>query len=177
MIHRRVLFLDIDGVLNSIDYMRRRELAGDAMIAMHATQDDPGQAIDPDAVQLLNEIVERTDARICVSSSWRKLYTIPVLQHILRQRGLRARLIGRTPDIWRLPEIQIAHGHRCRGHEIQYWLDRHKRYAIEQFAIVDDSSDMAHLKHRFVQTTIDRGLEREHVEQLVALLKGEARCG
>lgn len=125
--------------------------------------------IDPVAVGLLQEIVTRTGAKVCVSSTWRKLFSIPELQQMLRENGFRGQLIGRTPDFWRAPALQARHG-RCRGHEIQYWLDRHKRYRIDRFAILDDDSDMAHLADRLVQTTTARGLEPEHVERAVRLL-------
>lgn len=35
--------------------------------------------IDTDKVLLLNEIVRRTDAKVVISSSWRKLYSIEEL--------------------------------------------------------------------------------------------------
>jgi len=168
----RVLFLDFDGVLNSERYMEKIQLE----LEKRHTQErgfqkrDYRDMIDPDAVARVSTILERTDAKVCVSSTWRKLFTIPELQTMLREKGFRGQLIGRTPDFWRTPELQANHGRRCRGHEIQYWLDRHKRYEIDRFAILDDDNDMAHLASRLVQTDALYGLQDEHVERAVSML-------
>ena len=58
---RKIIFLDIDGVLNSMDYFEQ-------------TKDCKGYTeINPEKVKLLKEIVDRTGAEIVLSSTWRDL--------------------------------------------------------------------------------------------------------
>jgi hypothetical protein len=58
----KVIFLDVDGVLNS-----RGKWAGCDL----ANLTDSGTRIDPLAVARLKRIVDATDAKIVVSSTWR----------------------------------------------------------------------------------------------------------
>src|SRR5712692_10452999 len=66
---RRVIFLDIDGVLAPI---RRWDRYGD---------------LDPACIQRLNEIVEGGDADVVVSSTWRHGKTVAELQKLLDGQG------------------------------------------------------------------------------------------
>ena len=58
---RKIIFLDIDGVLNSIDYFE------------HTKHCKGYSEINPKKVKLLKEIVDRTGAEIVLSSTWRDL--------------------------------------------------------------------------------------------------------
>lgn len=148
-----VLFLDIDGVLNSADCWSR--LRGSR------------HKIDREKVALLNEVVAVTGCRIVVSSTWR----IGIGQgkggcrDILRSYGLKARF----KRDWRTPEMRDDDmAVPVRGNEIADWLQRNGSPA---YAIVDDDSDMLpSQKDRFVQTTFQSGLQREHADRLIALL-------
>lgn len=55
----RVIFLDFDGVLNSAVYDRTRDLTKNT-------------SIDETRLPLLKQIVDRTNAKIVLSTSWRK---------------------------------------------------------------------------------------------------------
>jgi hypothetical protein len=82
-----VLFLDIDGVLNSTAYWWREG------------QDVPmGQAgaIDPAAVARLNRIIEATGAVVVLSSSWRR-QGVRRVEAMLRTRGFAWSLLAATP--------------------------------------------------------------------------------
>ena len=154
----RVIFLDFDGVLNSAEWMNSRDDRG-------------GCDLDRAAVARVQAICDRAGAVIVISSSWRCLYEMPVLRDILRAHGLTAEVIGRTPQIKGrtsplrcLPEAERVQ----RGEEIAAWLREH---TVASFVILDDDSDMAHLRDRLVQTGFERGLQAEHVEHAVALLQ------
>lgn len=164
----KTLFLDFDGVLNSQPFL----------IEAHRIRKDwehPSELdrwvsmIDPEAVELLNEIVERTNCVIVVSSSWRIVNNRHDLQHFLELRGFSHSILGRTPS--------LGGRNRKRGHEIQAWLDdweaSHPDDLIESFAIVDDDSDMAHLMDKLVHTDFRIGMQRMHVEKIVSMLGGE----
>jgi len=149
----RVLFLDIDGVLNSKPYFIER---GPGWMIDREQADD----IDPAAVRLLNTLIARTGAAIVISSTWR-YFGQQAVTEMLKARGLEGAVIGVTP--------RSEHG--VRGREIQQWL-ANADAPIESFVILDDDSDMEHLMPRLVRTSFERGLLPADVERAVALFEG-----
>ncbi len=148
----KIIFLDFDGVLNSMDWLR----------TFPRGEGPQYEQVDDRAVALLNKIVEQTGAMVVVSSTWRIGRKLPrtELQEILNKHGFKGIVMDVTP--------RSAHG--VRGREIQEWLSAQSRYQIESFVIIDDSSDMAHLMPKLVRTTNDTGLTQEHVDLAVAML-------
>lgn len=141
----KIVFLDFDGVLNSLSFCRafpQRGLIG----------------LDEVAVQRVRKICFRTGAKIVVSSSWRIIHALEDLQYRLGALGLPMDwVIGVTPKHL-----------KSRGHEIQTWLDEHPE--VTNFVILDDDSDMAHLMDRLIQTTFEDGLLEKHVKLAVEML-------
>ncbi len=88
---KKILFLDIDGVLNTERWHKK-------MVASHAPQDSFGYDFDPEAVANLRHIVEATGAEIVISSSW-KGYGMDGLQELWETRGLPGKVIDFTPDV------------------------------------------------------------------------------
>ena len=154
----KIIFLDIDGVLNSAAYLKRwrdetfrhekGEKKGDRWIEM----------IDELAVPLLNKIIEVTGAKVVISSTWRILNSAEMIQTYLNKKGFVGEIIGCTP---RLPFDD-------RGTEIERWLKTHD--PVESFVILDDGSDMGPVLDRLVHTTWATGLQQEHVERAIELL-------
>jgi hypothetical protein len=160
----KLLFLDIDGVLN-----------------VH--ESDPevlcGQ-IHKDKVALLNRVLRETDARIVLSSAWRYLVhrgemDLTGLEWLLRSHGVLAgRLVGITrPDTMRAtmdydgrpgtwPQVNE------RGQQITDYL----RVAWPTgYAVVDDLDlGIREARHPFVQTDGGVGLTLGDAERLIELL-------
>ena len=148
----RLIFLDIDGVLNSGDYQRSgRRQRGLKFL-------DYGNKIDARGVYLLNGLVSRTEAQIVLSSTWRYAVGLETTIAALRSKGFfhEERFLDITPRLWRTPEGEA----RVRGHEIDLWLDTWESThdPVDSFVILDDDSDMAHLLPRLVQTNNEHGL-------------------
>ncbi len=161
----RIIFLDFDGVLNSTPFLSANlgkgwKSAGEA------------EALDPANVERLERLVRETAAAVVISSSWRHGRNLPSLCAILASRGFTGRVIGKTPDF--VPNNDELSKRHCgeRGDEIQAWLDRAPDFGheITSFIILDDASDMAHLRDRLVQTDSDTGLTDEHVAIATKLL-------
>lgn len=138
----KVLFLDIDGVLNR-----------------DGTKERCNGYIGVDRF-LCNKFLKwlrTTDVKIVLSSTWR-LHS-DMWQH-LEDAGIK--WIDITPDMARrqLSGIYAAPG---RGTEIQTWLDNHPE--VTQWAILDDMNEF-HPEQlgAFVQT--QDGIEDHHIEQL-----------
>jgi len=148
---RPIIFLDFDGVLNS-------------MASVLAT--GRGGSVCPDtmSVGLMARLVREADANVVVSSAWRIGASIEDLQGTLTRWGgidIANRLIGKTP----------SHG-ECRGAEIAQWLAEHPNDHDERWVIVDDDGDMLDGQlSRFVQTLHRDGFGvREYVKcmQIIA---------
>ena len=137
---RRVIFLDIDGVLAPI---RQWDRYGD---------------LDPACIQVLNEIVARGDADVVVSSTWRYGKTIAELQAMLAAQGFTGCVLDKTPT--------GAPG-ADRGEEIAAWLAEH---AVSGYVIIDDHVDMGALRTNLVQTHPAHGLQPAHAPAAIAML-------
>lgn len=164
--HPPCLMLDVDGVLNSADYLHNRR----------KIRRPTPHAIDAVTVPRLNEILRRSGAKVVISSSWRIQHPWQRMQEILTAHGVVCDVIGQTPSLYEpLPQEEACDKYsikrRERGHEIQAWLNEHPE--VTRFAIVDDNSDMVHLAHKLVQTTWEMGLLDEHIEPLVKMLLAE----
>lgn len=163
----KVIFLDMDGVLNSIKYYNKRRMDreingpfcdryGNEKLPRHAME------IDPEAMALLKEFVEPNNITLVISSTWRKLFSVEQMKELFALRGWdNAPIIGKT---------QSYNSSYCRGHEINGWLSENPD--VEKFAIIDDDSDMTEDQKRnnFVHTRHATGLEQEHIEELKTIL-------
>lgn len=146
-----VLFLDIDGVVLSGKELRRTR---------------NNRYLPPAQIALLNDVCERTGCHVVVSSTWR-------MDERCRELLVSAGFTGRFHDDWRTKRWHsvgsLYVGDR-RGGEIAEWLSRHPE--VELYAIVDDDSDMtAEQMPRFVQTPFEDGMQREHADRLIGLLR------
>lgn len=170
----KVIFLDIDGVLNSAR----------SFIANHPrdnkshwkTVDERNIAtIDPIAVKMINEIAFRCNAEIVVSSTHRKWFylssgnmqlgpvvDLPSLIDYMHNIGIEKDVIDATP-------VLSGEG-RCRGDEIALWLSKHPE--VNNYVIIDDDCDMTQeqVEYHFVRTDNYNGLMFENFEKAILIL-------
>jgi len=151
-IMKPILFLDIDGVLNSTESILRNKT---------------NQTFIPEAISALNEIVDATDCAVVLSSTWREPVQWAKLPSIFERNGLTGvyqRIIGRTP-------LFDPSDGATREDEIDAWLHHHEAQANTPIAILDDESFEGQLRKYLVRTETDRGLTRSQVAPAVALLQ------
>ena len=153
----KILFLDIDGVLNSAQYDAER-------------RSTPMGNVDETRLPLLRRIVDTTGAVIVLSTSWRVYWDpdparcAPEWAEIgdpLSAFGLR--VYDKTP----------SYPGNNRDCEVRDWLEAHKD-EVESFAILDDMSfGWGDLAPRLVRTHYHkgRGLEERHAEAAIELLR------
>lgn len=178
--YRSILFLDVDGVLNSGEYRGSERY--------HNAPDFPADLqwahlLDPLAIAVLDDVVRQTDAAVVLSSAWRKFAPLSVLQRMLEIRGAtKVQLIDRTPVRAELDGEYVGFsgvlGDRIcpRGYEICQWL--RKNGPVRSYAIVDDDDDMTSIHdertrefgERFVQTDFACGLTTANGDDLVRIL-------
>jgi hypothetical protein len=168
----RIVFLDMDGVLNSVDFFdgaRQESPTHDE----HEAPDPKSliwwtRMVDPLAVKRLNQILADTEAKVVISSSWRYHVTADRMQEVLEDKGFVGEVISRTPR-------QSDSGYRSetRGHEIERWLVDNKHLGVEGFVILDDMGPgaFAHMSPWLVQSSWARGLLDEHVPRAVTMLQ------
>lgn len=132
----KVLFLDVDGVLNNECYFMYLAERGYGV---------PMEALDPDCLDRLKRIVDRTDCRIVLSSTWRIWpESIAYLTEALFTFDIDIHSV--TPVYTNLP----------RRAEIRSWLVDHDD--VECYAILDDDSDADTGDGSFFQTKWKTGL-------------------
>lgn len=151
----KVIFLDCDGVLNSWGH--------DDATGYKGGKDF--ETITPAVMGHLSAIVEATGAKVVISSTWRKKYTIDEFNTQFKALGFTGEVIGRTPELW-----QTEAGVRLRrGDEILLWLRTHAE--VESFVILDDETDMSRVLGRLVKTDGTQGLTATTAAQAIAMLE------
>lgn len=161
----RVVFLDVDGVLNSVrDLMEYRKKNGiDHCILYDEVEDRP--------LGLLKTIVDSTGCKLVVSSTWRKAYDEEgnaVLKAGKLYKKLEKRLLEYGMEVFDVTPV-VRGDDVERGDEIRAWLAEH--LDVESFVILDDDSDMREFTStHLVKTTYENGLTEEHVKKAIAML-------
>jgi hypothetical protein len=141
----RVLFLDVDGVLNRTGYHPSFSVGLRSWI-------------EPELAARLGEVLRATGARIVLSSDWRLHRELRDLREELASAGIHGELIGVTPTI----------DGTARWQQIQAWM-QDNNVSAETVAIVDDTYDMGPLAARFVRTSRLNGLDAASADALIAL--------
>lgn len=143
----KVLFLDFDGVINSV---RSATAFGGYPWDV---KEESLRLFDQVAVGLIRLICKDTGTKIVLSSTWRASFPYKYLGE-----KLDLPIIDATP-------VKLSGG---RGHEIAAWLASNK---VDKYAIVDDDRDM--LKSQlpfFVNTCPYEGLTWKDALRLKELL-------
>ena len=109
----KIIFLDVDGVLNSDEYFDKSK-----------NWDIQGieRDIDVEKIKLLKKAIDATGAEVVLSSSWRYTRNAQYLKELLSKYGI---YVDSTPYI-----------QNERGLEIRKWLSEHQD--VEDFVILDD---------------------------------------
>ncbi len=134
----KVIFLDVDGVLNSFAGLVKR--GGQSIMGIYQEHEE-----------VLDWVLRHTDAKLVISSTWRLGYNLDQFQSSeLFSYGLIANsVIDITPRL----------SGSFRGLEIDQWLKKNQEtLGVDDFVILDDDSDMhPHMDH-LIQTVGDYGL-------------------
>jgi hypothetical protein len=151
----KVLFLDIDGVLNTTSTLWK-------------LRTDGSEDIGSKHLIHLSRIVHKTGCKIVLSTSWRHFEPhIDTIKRRLLTAGIPNEvIISKTPDMWDDP----------RGHEITAWLKDHPE--VTKFAVVDDDEDAGVLDDtsNFFKTSATHGLTSEIADGIISHLKEEVKA-
>ena len=160
---RKVIFLDIDGVINSEinqDYNFKKGRWSTRNIVM-----------DPEAMLCIKEIVDKTGAEIVLASTWRYADedgSFASKENFVKQLNEFGMVLAdETPQ---LSEYN-------RAEEIIAYLKAHPE--ITHFLIIDDDIDLLknnELKVNLLHTNYQVGLVKSEVENAVAILANQREC-
>ena len=149
---RKILFLDIDGVLNTDRQQWYCQMNSIAPV------DKFGYAFDSKAVENLATILEETGAEIVISSSW-KFLGLQTLQKMWKDRNMPGTILDITPD-----------GDN-KGLKIDEWLLKHEGQ-ISGYAIIDDENDMQpEQQGHFVQTNTQFCITLKDAERVITIIR------
>ena len=140
----KIVFLDIDGVMNKPD-------------SWHKSEEE--QIVD-EKCELLKQLVENTGCKIVLSSSWRN---VPRLRHIVGRKFAQynIEIYDCTPTL----------NNAQRGDEIREWLNHHPN--VTSFVIFDDEDHMCEFTEtNLVKTDFMEGLKQKHINIALSILMG-----
>jgi len=156
----KIIFLDIDGVLNSMDYLHAYYAVQESRKEDIKHFDKYGDCFDPRCCMHLESIIRQTNAKIVISSVWR-FSGLSVMQQMWRDRGIFGEVIDITPSIV----------NSVRGAEIEAWLSTHKD--VESHVILDDDTDMlGNQNNNFVKVDERYGINYNDSLKAIDILNG-----
>lgn len=159
----KILFLDLDGVMVPVFGCKGNDLA----ISKNNQWDvEPFSKL---AVKILNEIIEKTDCEIILSSDWRDHFTLPEIQDIFFANSVNKAPIGFTGNskLYTADKLEIG-----REAEIREYINTHD---IKQWCAVDDLN-LSGLGNRFIHCKSPQmGIKQCSLkEKIISILNREA---
>ena len=162
---QNIIFLDIDGVLNSKfwDSEHQREMSD-------------GKFVDEEAVRLLAELVNRADARVILHSGWRFWFDEdlkplrPEAEHLLEtMQSEDITIDGVTPDLTTEEIRRSKKFSLVKADEILLWMKENGEFA--NWVVLDDldlhNSEVE--KHQ-IKPDPNVGITKEDVDKALIIL-------
>jgi hypothetical protein len=156
----KVIFLDIDGVLNSEEFLKNNK----------------NEMIDRNNVNILKSIISKTEAVIVVSSGWRLWFDDNMmpkdgesqcLYDILCQAKIK--LFGKTPD-FSTEEIRTKKTFsHVKAKEIIAWLSEHDE--ANKYVVLDDLDlKNEEINSHLVRTNAQVGITEEDAKLVIDMI-------
>ena len=146
----KVVFLDIDGVLNNT--------------STEETFEDY-YFVEDEKVELLKQLVTRTNAKLVLSSTWREgWYARERIENPSKSFQSAIRLfeaLEKKLSEYDLELLSYTEDFGTRGEEIDLWLKNWKGEQVESFIILDDMypEDLKLHTERLTQEDVEKALD------------------
>lgn len=145
----KIIFLDIDGVLNS-----KRTYYAFKGYPIDLSNESL-KRFDWVAIGLIRKLCKLLDAQIVLSSSWRRCFKIEDIA-----LALNLPIIDKTPILFS----------GTRGKEIELWINKNKDVS---YCIIDDNNDMLdYQKEHFVRTSHENGFLLKDYYKVIKMFGG-----
>lgn len=156
----KVIFLDIDGVLNSEEFLKNNQI----------------EVIDRNNVSILKNIIHKTGAVIVMSSGWRLWFDDNMmpqdgysqcLYDILCEFDIK--IFEKTPD-FSTEEIRTRKTFsHVKAKEIIAWLSEHK--TVDKYVVIDDLNLMnEEINSHLVKTNAKVGITEEDAKRAIDMI-------
>lgn len=176
----KLIFLDIDGVLNSVTWARLYGFGDTPRIKDVRYKKDKAKyyaekaKLNPSSVNLLNDLCKQTKAKVVISSTWRLTsgifigdrleYWNEMFHYICQELSKKCHIdvIGITPFL-----------DTERSLEIDKFIKDFKDEKIEEFVIIDDTDDGISdlFYHEFIHVSDDYGFGTPDFVECLRVLK------
>lgn len=155
--NKSTIFLDIDGVMvTTHQYFGKYH------------KEYNGHPYDPKCVKVLNEIIEKTNSVIVLSSDWKLHFTLIEMNNIFKINGINDIVSDYTPSLWGVGEGMfgsLQQLEECRAAEIQKYVDEH---GITNWVAIDDLNLFPHIPLNFVWCTRENeGIKQSGVKDKI----------
>lgn len=153
----KVIFLDIDGVLNSEAFYKDGLYRNLKIPDLTSSELFWAKQLCVTQMSMLNTLVYLTGAKVVVSSTWRKMLDLKALNKLFKLRGAEFEIMAKT-----------VVNNSIRGEEIQEFINEHK---VESYIILDDDSDFLPEQLPYhVHVHYRTGLNQQDLDISIALL-------
>lgn len=159
----KVIFLDIDGVMTTSVYVKHsvnvlmRVNGFTYEEAKYHTKDKFGEIFDPIAVDSLDKIIKSTNAKLVITSSWKKGKTLDFFKEMWKERNLPGEILDMTDNTI----------YDNRRDEIDGYLYNHTS-DIESYLVIDDRN--LGYKDRQILTDTNFGLNCNDITRSIHIL-------
>jgi len=153
------IFLDIDGVLaTTAQYYTNRK-------KWHPMYDC--YRFDEKCVRIFNNIIEKTNPIIILSSDWKDRYSITMLNEIFEWNKVNAKISDITPNLWGTQYTSLQQLEECRAEEIlKYQVDHAD--VVDKWVAIDDLNLKSWMPDNFVHCTrVNEGIKQSGVKDKI----------
>jgi hypothetical protein len=142
----RIIFLDIDGVLNGHEWCRKHPV--------------PCLRINPKPAEFLNQLLELSKAKVVISSAWSSW----IVRGFMTTDGFRRLLLTHGIDANVVDYLDVTPEPADRAAKIQNWIEKKKP---DKYLVIDDLPVEG---HPIIRPNPATGLQEQDIVQAVKML-------
>lgn len=154
----KLIFLDFDGVLNSIKYYKAGHIVYDEIF---------NGKFDPEAIAILNRIIRKTGAQIVLTADLNIFY--PRLPKMLEKMGIYGKIYSVLPITYTFStttQIDNISDKKCK--QILDFIEKEKDN-IESYCVLSSINNKLNIDN-FLQTSYSIGLTEEIAQKAIQIL-------
>jgi hypothetical protein len=157
MFDKKYILLDIDGVIATTAQYNSKKKNWHPMYDCYR--------FDEKCVKIFNDIIEKTNPIIILSSDWKDHYTIAVMNEIFKWNGVNAEVSGITSSSWGVQFTSLQQLEECRSYEINKYATENQ---LTKWVAIDDLNLKLWIPENFVHCTrANEGIKQSGVKDKI----------